>query len=72
MTRHQAHPSEQVVGRIRKDHGWDRRFGSRSQPVQYSPDGPSLAELVVGVLVLLTWFVAAFWALPVIFTAVTQ
>lgn len=37
-----------------------------------SPDGPSLAELGMGVAVLLVWFVAIFWALPILATAVMR
>ncbi len=37
-----------------------------------SPDGPSLLELGMGVAVLLVWFVAIFWALPILATAVMR
>lgn len=84
MTRHD---SERVVGRITRNRTWDRRYVNRIDPcpscfqvhgrISYahskpSPDGPSLAELAVGVLVLLTWFVALFWALPVIATTIME
>ena len=82
--------TERTVRRIRRDRGWDQRFGPRERRsvcrdcgmthgrVRYShiaqpnPDESSLVELGVGVIVLLIWFVALFWAVPVIATYAMQ
>ena len=53
MTRH---PSEQVVGRIRRDGGWDRRFRYQAAPAE-----DVRRTVLLGVPIMLTLIVGIPW-----------
>jgi hypothetical protein len=70
MTR--LHRSEHQVGRIKFCAKCDGQHMFPSYQATRSPDGPSLLEVVAGVLVLLVNFLALFYALPILATAVMR
>ena len=55
MTRH---PSEQVVGRIRRDGGWDQRYRRQAAPTE-----DVRRTVLLGVLIMLALFVGVPWLL---------
>lgn len=60
------HPSEQPVGRIRNDGGWDRRF--RQAEPDREADAPGLLDILRPLAVVILW-VAALWMLSAIVSA---
>jgi hypothetical protein len=61
------HDSEDVVGRIRKDGGWDRRYRVPLEAVEPEPEtmGDLIKALACWLLVLVAYFVTIVWAVGV-------
>jgi hypothetical protein len=67
MTRQQAHPSEEVIGRITKRGTLDRRYKLPLEAVEPEPEtmGDLIKALACWLLVLVAYFVTIVWAVGV-------
>lgn len=47
-----AHDADQVIGRIRKDGGWDQRYRLQADPHSSEEEEEGMLEIIAGIVVM--------------------